>query len=180
MGGHGTVLAGICFMTVLLTASYVFVDSIYRTSTSSASSLRDVSSIEIVRLKSSCSMLSIYEKDRDKVYVELQNSGNVKVVASDFWRIDVLLTYVDDATSTKVTYWCYYNTSDTSKHRWILDPAESPNPSPTAVNPLDWDPSETLSIVIYIPSSAKIKRNTSGYVIVALPSGSTCGGQFYV
>ena len=177
--GYGTVIAGIYFTTILLTASYVFVDSVNRTSTSSANAFRDVSSIEVQKLRSSCSITSLTVGGvRTRLNLDLQNIGDVKVVRSDYWKIDVLLTYVDEATQITATYWCYYSSSDTSKHRWQLDPGVTPNPSPNVVNPLDWDPDETLSIVIYLPSGKRIRDNRDGYVTIALPSGVTCGRTF--
>jgi hypothetical protein len=178
--GYGTVIAGIYFTTILLTASYVFVDSVNRTSTSSASSFRDASSIEVQKLRSSCSIASLSVSGRNTLYLDLQNIGDVKVVRSDYWKIDVLLRYQDSATYVTATYWCYYNSADTSKHRWQLDPGVTPNPSPNVVNPLDWDPDETLSIVINLPSGTRIRSGTSGYVTIALPSGVTCGRTFSV
>jgi len=178
--GYGTVIAGIYFTTILLTASYVFVDSVNRTSISSTSSFREASGIEIQKLKSSCSIVNLTVSGRNTLYLGLRNIGSVKVVKTDYWKIDALLTYQDEATQITQTYWCYYGSSDTSKHRWQLDPAVTPNPSPNVVNPADWDADKTLSIVIYLPSGKCIQNNTIGYVTIALPSGVTCGRTFSV
>jgi hypothetical protein len=107
------------------------------------------------------------------------NTGNLRVVKADYSKIDVLLTYIDEATLIKRTYYAYYDSPDTSKHRWRLDPAVTPNPSPSSVNPLDWDPSEVLAIVIYLPSGKRIRNNTPGYVLVSLPSAASAGRTFW-
>lgn len=178
MSGYGTVIAGIYFTAILLTACYVLSDSMNRMSTSSVGSLKDLSTIEVQRLRSSCSIDSLGISGRNTLFIDLENIGDVKVVKSDYWKIDVLLTYQDEATHITGTYWCYYDSSDTSKHRWRLDPEVTPNPSPDVVNPLDWDPSEALSIVIYLPSGKRVHDNTNGYVTIALPPGATCGRWF--
>jgi hypothetical protein len=180
MGGHGIVIASIYFTALLLTASYVYADSVNRVSLSSWDSIKNVSNIEIQRLSSGLSIESITVSGRNTLYLTLMNTGNLKVVRADFPNIDILLTYIDEASVTKRTYWVYYDSPDTSKHRWTLNSEVSPNPSPSSVNPLDWDPSETLAIVINLPSSGKIKKGTSGYVSVSLPSAVSAGRSFTV
>ncbi len=178
MSGHGTVIAGIYLVSLFLAASYTYVDSINSISRSSMDSIRNASASEIARLWSAVSITSLSESGRIRLYVQLSNSGKVKIVRSDFSRIDILLTYVVEATSTKGTYWAYYSSSNQALHRWELDSSFNPNPFPSDVNPLDWDPSETLAIIIRLPNNVKIKDRTSGYLIVGLPSGSTVGQSF--
>jgi hypothetical protein len=46
------------------------------------------------------------------------------------------------------------------------------------VNPLDWNPSETLSLVIELAAGSQFSRDTFGYVKVILPQGSSNSCSF--
>jgi hypothetical protein len=47
------------------------------------------------------------------------------------------------------------------------------------VNPLDWNPSDTLSLVIELATGNQFMPDTFGYVKVILPQGSSNGCSFF-
>jgi archaellum component FlaF (FlaF/FlaG flagellin family) len=175
--GYGTVIAGVFFVAVLLLSCYVYADSMNRISTISWRSLEAASSISLDKLRSALSIRNVVVANRTKLYVNVTNDGTVKVDRADFAGMDVILTYTDEPTGLTQTYWCYYNSVDSSRHRWSLNSSFT-NPYPSIVNPLDWDPSETLSLIIELPVSNQFGNDTVGYLRVVLPEGSSNGLSF--
>lgn len=177
--GYGTIIAGIYFVAILLVSCYVYADSVNRMSNISFQSIQSASSIEIEKLRSSANVASIVESnDHTKLFVNLTNTGDVKINRVDFQDIDVLVTYTDNATGITQSYWCYYGSNDPAKDRWIVNSTIVPNPFPAIINPLDWDPSETLSITIELAASHQIRAGTTGYLKVILPQGSSSAETF--
>jgi archaellum component FlaF (FlaF/FlaG flagellin family) len=179
--GYGTIIAGIYFVAILLVSCYVYADSVNRMSTTSWKSLQEGSSISIGRMRSGLSITNVsVVKNRTELYVNLTNDGAVKIDWDEFREMDVILTYINE-TDNKATYWCYYS-NDSSRHRWstpVLFPNTSfTNPYPSIVNPLDWDPSEVLLIVINLPTNYQMKNCTVAYLRVILPEGSSNGRSF--
>jgi archaellum component FlaF (FlaF/FlaG flagellin family) len=178
--GYGTIIAGIYCVAILLVSFYVFADSVNRLSATSWKSLESAANMNMERLRSAVSITSVAVAGNwTRLYVNLTNIGEVKIDRSEFPEIDLLLTYTDNATGTVQTYWCYYDSIDSGTYRWTLNNTISPNPSPSIVNPLDWDPSETLAITIYLPLSNHFMINASGYLKVILPQGSSDGKVFF-
>jgi hypothetical protein len=179
--GYGTVIGGVYFVMILLLSCYVYADSMNRMSAISWKSLEVASDIQYERLKSGIFISQVQvQHGHNPLYLDAINDGTITISRADFSRIDVILTFTDNATSLTTANWCYYNSSDASRCRWRLDPSLPSNPHPSAVNPLDWDPSETLSLVIEIPASNEFKDKSSGYVKVALPQGASNGLTFVV
>jgi archaellum component FlaF (FlaF/FlaG flagellin family) len=177
--GYGTVIAGIYFIAVLLLACYVYADSINRISTVSWRSLEEASGISLSRLKSGLSITSVLiAGNRTELYVNLTNDGTIKIDSIDFREMDVILTYTDEGTNLTQTYWCYYDSAEPTVHRWDLN-SSFENPYPSIVNPLDWDPSETLALVVELPAANQMKQDTGGYLRVVLPGGSSDGHSFF-
>jgi archaellum component FlaF (FlaF/FlaG flagellin family) len=180
-----TVIAGVCFVAILLLSSYVYADSMNRLSTISWKSIEVASSIGFDKLKSRLSITSVkVAADQRELYLNVTNDGTVKIDRADFAQIDVILTYTDETTNHTQTYWCYYNSTyynstDLSRHTWTLNPSfNNKNPYPSIVNPLDWDPSETLSLVVELSTSHQFRHDSVGYVKVVLPQGSSNGCSF--
>jgi archaellum component FlaF (FlaF/FlaG flagellin family) len=172
------VIAGIYFVAILLFSCYVYADSMNRISTTSWKSLQEASSISLNRLRSGLSTTSVVVAgNRTKLYVNVTNDGTMKIDRANFEEMDVILTYTDENTNLKQTYWCYYNSLEPSKHRWSLNSSFA-NPYPSAVNPLDWDQSETLSLVVELPTVNQMKLDTVGYLRIVLPEGSSNGRSF--
>lgn len=174
--GHGTVIAGVYFVAILLVSCYAYADSINRVSTISWRSLEAASSIRFDKLRSGLSISSA-QVVKGILYVDAINDGTVRISRAQFAKMDVILTYTEKQTGLTQTHWCYYNSTDSSRHRWSVNPSFT-NPYPSIVNPLDWDPSETLSLVIALPASNQFKKDTIGYVKVVLPQGSSDGRSF--
>jgi archaellum component FlaF (FlaF/FlaG flagellin family) len=173
--GFGVVIAGVFFVAILLLSCYVYADSMNRISAISWRSLEAASSISLDKLRSALSIRNVVvAANRTKLYVNVTNDGTAKVDHADFALMDVILTYTNEPTNLTQTYWCYYNSADPSRHRWSLNS----NPYPAIVNPLDWDPSETLSLIIELPVSNQFENNTVGYLRVVLPEGSSNGLSF--
>jgi len=173
--GQETVVAGVCFVAILLLSCYVYADSVNRLSTISWKSIEVASSIGSDKLNSRLSITrAVVAADRTKLYVNVTNDGTVKITHAEFAQMDVFLTYADE------TYWCYYNSSDSpihdsSKYMWSLNSSFA-NPYPSVVNPRDWDPSETLSLIVVLPASPfqhYFEDHTYVYVKVVLPHGSS-------
>jgi len=179
--GYGTLIAGVYFVAILLLSCYVYADSMNRISAISWKSLEVASDIQFEKLKSGVSISQVQvQHGQSPLYLDAINDGTITISRVGFSKMDVILTYTDKATGLPKTIWCYYNSSDTSRCRWRLDPSFPSNPHPSIVNPLDWDPSETLSLIIEIPASGEFKAKTSGYVKVVLPQGSSNGLSFQV
>jgi len=177
--GYGTVIAGIYFVAILLVSCYVYADSMNRISAVSWKSLQEASGISLSRLKSGLSITSVVVAgNRTKLYVNLTNDGTVKIDRIDFGEMDLILTYTDEGTNLTQTYWCYYNSVELTTHRWALNSSFT-NPYPSIVNPLDWDPSEALSLVIQLPAANQMKHDAGGYLRVVLPKGSSDGHSFF-
>ena len=177
--GFGTVIAGIYVIGMLLLSFYVFANSVNHMSTMSWESLQNNLKINLERVGSSLNVANIsMSADRTRLYVNLTNTGEIKIPRNQFAEIDVLVTYTDAATGFTQTYWCYYNSSDTTQVRWTLNSTISPNPSPSILDPLDWDPSKTLAITIQLAGSSQIKSDSTGYVKVIMPGGSSNGRYF--
>ena len=176
--GFGVVIAGVFFVAILLLSCYVYADSKNRISAISWRSLEAASSISLDKLRSALSIRNVVvAANRTKLYVNVTNDGSVKVDHAGFGLIDVVLTYTDEPTRLTQTYWCYYNSTDSSRHRWSLNSSFT-NPFPSIVNPLDWDPSKTLSLIIELPVSNQFANDTVGYLRVVLPEGSSNGLSF--
>jgi archaellum component FlaF (FlaF/FlaG flagellin family) len=174
------VIAGLCFVAILLLSFYVYADSVNRLSTISWRSIEAASSIGSGKLNSRLSITkAVVASDRTKLYVNVTNDGTVKIDHSEFAQMDVFLTYAGE------TYYCYYNSSDSpvhdsSKYTWSLN-SSFPNPYPSVVNPLDWDPSKILSLVVALPASPfqhYFEDHTYVYVKVVLPQGSSNAYSF--
>jgi hypothetical protein len=179
--GYVTVIAGVYFVTILLLSCYVYADSMNRSSAIAWKSLEVASNIQLDKLKSGLSISEVQvQHGKSPLYLDAINDGAIRIRRADFAKMDVILTYTDKGTGLAKTIWCYYNSSDTSRCRWRLDPSFPSNPHPSVVNPLDWDPSETLSLIIEIPASDEFKDKTFGYVKVVLPQGSSNGSNFQV
>jgi hypothetical protein len=175
------VIAAVYFVAILLFSCYVYADSMNRISAISWKSLDVASNIRFDKLRSGVSISKAeVTHGNSPLYVDAINDGTARISRSDFAKMDIILTYTDRQTGLTNTRWCYYNSSDTSKCRWRLDPSFSSNPHPSIVNPLDWDPSETLSLIIQIPASEEFKGKTDGYVKVILPQGTSSGLSFRV
>jgi hypothetical protein len=175
----GTLVAGACLVAILLVSCYVYGDSLNRVSTVSWRSLEVASSISLEKLRSGLSIVRvIVAADRTKLYVNATNTGTVKIDWAEFAQMDVILTYTEDTPPhLNQTYWCYYDSSDSSRHTWNLNSSFAPFASyPSVVNPRDWDPSETLSLNVNLPTSPlplHFMNNTVGYVKVILPQGTS-------
>ena len=176
---YGTMIAGIYFVAILLVSCYVYADSVTRMSDISVQSIQKASSIQIEKLKSSAYIGSIQlTSDHTKLYVNVTNTGDFKIVRNDLQYIDLLITFTDNATGITQSYYCYYNFANPTKERWILNSTIIPNPFPAIINPLDWDPSKTLSITIQLAGSHQIRAGTTGYLKVILPRGSSTAQTF--
>ena len=178
--GYGTIIGGIFFVGILLVSCYVYADMVNRFSVTSWKSLDNVANMNMERLRSAVSIASVTVGGNwTRLYVNLTNVGEVRIDRYEFAEIDILLTYYNNATGIVGTYWCYYNTTDPGLHGWTLNNTISPNPSPSIVNPLDWDPSKTLAVTIYLPPSNQFRTDTFGYLKVILPQGSSDGRSFF-
>jgi len=176
---YGTIIAGIYFVAILLVSCYVYADSVNRMSNMSFQSIQSASSIEMEKLRSSASIKSILlASDHATLYVNVTNTGDVKITGDEFQDIDILITYTDNATGITQSYWCYYDSNNPANDRWILNSTITPNPFPAIVNPLDWDPSETLSLTIELAAPHQIRGGTTGYLKVILPQGSSNAQTF--
>jgi archaellum component FlaF (FlaF/FlaG flagellin family) len=185
--GQETVIGGVCFVAILLLSCYVYADSANRLSTISWRSLEVASSISSEKLNSRLSITGLaVAASRTKLYVNVTNDGTLKIAKSSFAQIDVILTYTNEGTDVAQTYWCHFDSSDSpihdsSIHRWSLNSSLVPNPYPGIVNPLDWDPSETLSLVVELSASNQFRSDTghdTGYVKIVLPQGSSNSCSF--
>jgi hypothetical protein len=177
--GFGTIIAGIYFVAVLIVSGYVVTDTVNRMSNTSYESVLTASSIELEKLRSSASISGILIGDEHgEIYVNITNTGEVRIVSADFLQIDIILTYTDNSTRLTQTHWCYYDSNDPSQYRWLLNSTFSPNPFPAMVNPLDWDPSKTLSITIELAEPHHIMPGSVGYLKVVLPEGSSTAQTF--
>jgi archaellum component FlaF (FlaF/FlaG flagellin family) len=175
----GTVIAGVCFVAILLLSCYVYADSINRISTISWRNIEVASSIDLNKLETGLAIANvIVAANRTKLYLNATNTGAVKIDRANFAQMNVILTYTDENTNVTQTYWCYYNSTDSSRHRWSLNSSFT-NPYPSTVNPLDWNPSETLSLVIELAAINQFRHDTFGYVKVVLPQGSSNGYSFF-
>lgn len=180
--GYGTIIAGIYFVAILLVSCYVYADSMNRMTAISWKSLQEGSSISIGRMRSGLSITNVsVVVYRTELYVNLTNDGAMKIDRDEFREMDIILTYTNE-TGNKATYWCYYNSDESSRHRWSI-PEFFPNtpftnPYPSVVNPLDWDPSEVLLLVIDLPTNYQMKNCTVAYLRVILPEGSSNGRSF--
>jgi len=175
----GTLIAGVCFVAILLLSCYVYADSITRISTISWKNVEVASSIDLDKLKSGLTVANvIVAASRTKLYLNATNTGAIKIDRADFPQIDVILTYTDNKTDLRQTYWCYYNSANSSRHSWSLNSSFT-NPYPSIVNPLDWNPSETLSLVVELAAVNQFKPDTYGYVELILPQGSSNGCSFF-
>lgn len=177
--GFGTIIAGIYFVAVLIVSGYVVTDTVNRMSNTSYDSVLTASSIQLEKLRSSLSVSGVRVAGGDAaIYVNLTNTGDAKIVSSDFPQIDVILTYTDNSTRITQTVWCYYGSTDLFQDRWLLNSTISPNPFPAVVNPLDWDPSKTLSITIDLAQPHQITPGSIAYLKVILPGGSSTARTF--
>jgi hypothetical protein len=116
------------------------------------------------------------EATRTKLYIVIENVGKSKIVQKDFSIIDVLVTYTDQ-NGISNTDWCYFNSVASTQARWSVNSTIYPNPWPIVVNPLDWNPSGSLAIVIQLPMGSQM-QSTAGYVEVVLPTGVPAGAYF--
>jgi len=180
--GQETVIGGVCFVAILLLSCYVYADSTNRLSTLSWRSLEVASSISSEKLNSRLSITGLaVAASGTKLYVNVTNDGSLKIAESSFAQIDVILTYTNEGTDVAQTYWCHFDSIDSSIHRWSLNSSLTPNPYPGIVNPLDWDPSETLSLVVELSTSNQFRSDTgydTGYVKIVLPQGSSNSCSF--
>lgn len=152
-----------------------------RISAISWKSLEVASDIQFEKLRSALSISQVQVQQGSSIlYLDATNDGTIPIARADFAKMDIILTYTDKTTGLTKTTWCRYNSSDTSTCRWRLDPSFPSNPHPSIVNPLDWDPSETLSLIVEIPASEKFKAASFGYVKLVLPHGSSNGLGFQV
>ena len=174
----GTVIAGVYLVGLILISFYVLADSFNRMSTASLMSLDNEMKIKMEALGSAVEITNItVSSDRTRLYVNLTNTGDVKITRSQFVDIDILLTYANSSGMTQ-TYWCYYNSSEPNEPRWTLNSTITPNPSPEVLNPLDWDPSKSLAITIQLASSNNLLQGSTGYLKVILPQGTSNGKDF--
>ena len=176
--GFGTIIAGVYFLAVLIVSGYVITDTVNRMSETSYESVLTAGNIQMNRLGSSASITEFSisppsGSDGGVINVNLLNTGEVKIVAEDFSKIDILLTYTDTVDETQ-TYWCSYqadgyDANTPTQVQWWTNG----NPSPAVVDPSNWDPSKTLSITITLPSSQPIVSGSDVYLKVVLPGGSS-------
>jgi len=177
--GFGTIVAGIYFVAVLVMSMYVYASSVTQLSNTSLQSIEGATSIQLDRLRSSASISNItVSDDTSELFVTIINTGDLKVPGIDFSSIDVLITYTDNATGISQTYWCYYQSIDPAQNRWALNSTIVPNPYPATVDPLDWNPSKTLAIVVQLATPHHFRPGTGGYLKIVLPQGSSADLSF--
>ena len=176
--GFGTIIAGVYFVTVLVVSGYVITDTVNRLSSSSYESVLTAASIQLNKLGSAANITGVsLGGGGGAIYVNLTNTGEVKIVSADFQYIDIILTYTDSSSITQ-THWCYYDSNDPSLDRWSLNSTFSPNPFPSVVDPQDWNPAKTLSITIELAQSQYLMPGSVGYLKVILPGGSSTADTF--
>jgi hypothetical protein len=177
--GFGTIVAGIYFVAVLVMSMYVYASSVTQLSNTSLQSIEGATNIQLERLRSSANISNItVSQDASKLFVTVINTGDLKVSSTDYQSIDVLLTYTDNASGISQTYWCYYQSLDPTQNRWSLNSTIIPNPYPATVDPLDWNPSKTLAIVIQLGTPHHMRPGTGGYLKIVLPQGSSTALSF--
>ena len=177
--GFGTIIAGIYFVAVLIVSGYVVADTVNRMSATSYQSVLNAESVQLVKVRSSAIISGILVGgDSDELYVNLTNNGEVKIVNAEFPQIDFILTYTDNSTGITQTHWCYYDSNNQTQERWFLNYTINPNPFPAVVDPLDWDPSKTMSVTIELAQPHHIMPGSIGYVKVVLPEGSFAAQAF--
>jgi len=177
--GFGTIVAGIYFVAVLVVSLYVYANSVTQLSNASLQSIEGATSIQLDRLRSSANINNItVSPDDSEIFVNVTNTGDLKISSTEFQSIDVFVTYTNNATGVTQTYWCYYQSSDLTQNRWSLNSAVSPNPFPATIDPLDWDPAKTLSITIQLATPNHIRPGTAGYLKIVLPQGSSASQLF--
>jgi hypothetical protein len=172
-------VAGIYFVAVLIMSLYVYAGSVTQLSNTSIQSIEGATSIQLERLRSSALISNItVSQDTSELFVTVINTGDIKISSTDFQSIDILLTYTDNATGISQTSWCYYQSTNTTQNRWTLNSTIVPNPYPATVDPLDWNPSKTLAIVIQLGTPHHIRSGTGGYLKIVLPQGSSAAQSF--
>jgi hypothetical protein len=177
--GFGTIIAGIYLVSVLLVSFYVYTDSISRLSTISWQNIQAASNMQIQKMRTAINVAAVdVAGNRTILYISMTNIGETKITRNDFASMDILLTYTNQMTGTTQTYWCYYGSGDATKHRWVVNSTIYPNPSPGIINPLDWDPSEVLAIVLTLPTSYQMSNGTMAYLKVVAPEGAMSGVSF--
>jgi len=182
--GFDTIIAGIYFVAVLIVSGYVITDTVNRMSDMSYESVLTAATMQLNKIGSSATITKIDARVGDEggvVYVNLLNTGQVKISSADFPKMDILLTYTDSDTGIAQTHWCYYSSDGPLQNPscdWAKNSTISPNPSPSLVDPLNWDPSTTLSITIQLAQSQYVMPGSAGYLKVVLPGGSSTAGNF--
>jgi archaellum component FlaF (FlaF/FlaG flagellin family) len=181
--GFGTIIAGVYFVAVLIVSGYVITDTVNRMSHMSYESVLTAGTIQYSKLDSSARITGInYSDDGSRIYVNLLNTGELKIVSGDLPKIDILLTYTytDIGTNSQITqtHWCYYGSNIPSEDQWSKNSTIQPNPSPAIIDPLDWDPSKTLSITIVLAPSQYITPGSNVYLKVILPGGASTAETF--
>jgi len=177
--GFATIVAGIYLVAVLIVSFYVCANSFNQLSTASIQSIQAATSIQMERLRSSAQIEKVtVSTDESKLFVNINNTGDVNVPNNAFQEIDVFVTYTDNLTGITQTYWCYYNSVNPAQDRWALNSTIIPNPFPATVDPYGWDPSKTLSIIIQLAAPHHIRLGTDGYLKIILPEGTVAAESF--
>jgi len=182
--GFDTIIAGIYFVAVLIVSGYVITDTVNRMSDMSYESVLTAATMQLNKIGSSASITKIDARVGNEggvVYVNLLNTGQLKISSADFPKMDILLTYTDSDIGITQTHWCYYSSDGPLQNPscdWAKNSTISPNPSPSLVDPLNWDPSTTLSITIQLAQSQYVMLGSAGYLKVVLPGGSSTAGNF--
>ena len=171
-------ISGMLVMAALLMSTIIIFSTVLETGTSQGMILGEAAELQQGQLHSLISIASAVPQDSGggtDVTVQTDNTGGMSV--GKFSQMDVVVQYTTqtgDPVSTRLPY----VTGTPGIYEWSLcsgDPLVC-SITPDIFNPNMWDPDERATLTLRL--EPKMETNSTGTVIVGMPSGVTDSTNF--
>lgn len=181
MGGLSTVVASAVIIILLLEVIVMYQEAFLRFTESMEESLSRIAETKIMMIKESIKITDIVIVNSTFLYVNVTNNGKVGIIARDFSKIDVILVYIAQVNSSKVTLWLPYDASMAVANGWRVKSAYVGSTSKELINPINlpsansgiWDPNETLQLEVWLDSNNALDTSEGVVVIIVALNGAS-------
>lgn len=181
--GFGTIFATIAMVVIIGISSYLFMTGALFTMDTLSNSLRIANEIDNERLKTEIEIVNVSVTPSNPgsgsdVNVSINNTGAMKILKSEFKRIDVFVYYHNYTAGENITIhrWIPYNDTNYSAlqdNEWTVVDI-----TPDLINPRIFDPDEQMKIVIRVDPAINSTNPNGNWTKIVMPNGVSASKYF--